>query len=109
MTSVYDTLRIASQPSPRRPNANPIRVNLLQLDDQWRTVPADGRGRGRKSSVPAARGTPCKAGFPGLRLRAEIGKRPDQRSKETPRKQARTGQGNEPRQSPRGDRGAAEA
>ena len=116
MASIYDTFADSCAALAARSKRESDRVQLLQLADRWRTVPADRQGPGKKplTPVPSTDGSVDRSdavapGTPWPCVQAEIGRRQDKRSTETTRKQAQTGQGRRPRQGPRGDRGYCES
>jgi hypothetical protein len=53
MTSIYDTFADSFAALAAKTKRESDKVHLLQLADQWRTVPADRLGPGRKPPVPA--------------------------------------------------------
>jgi hypothetical protein len=53
MTSIYDTFADSFAALAAKTKRESDKVHLLQLADQWRTVPADSMGPGRKPPVPA--------------------------------------------------------
>jgi hypothetical protein len=53
MTSIYDTFADSFVALAAKTKRESDKVHLLQLADQWRTVPADSMGPGRKPPVPA--------------------------------------------------------
>ena len=53
MTSIYDTFADSFAALAAKTKRESDKVHLLQLADQWRTVPADSIGPGRKPPVPA--------------------------------------------------------
>ena len=53
MASIYDTFADSFAALAARTKRESDKVHLLQLADQWRTVPADRLGPGRKPPVPA--------------------------------------------------------
>jgi hypothetical protein len=54
MASIYDTFADSCAALAAKTKRESDKVQLLQLADQWRTVPADRQGPGRKPPVPAA-------------------------------------------------------
>ena len=53
MTSIYDAFADTFAALAAKTKRESDKVHLLQLADQWRTVPADSMGPGRKPPVPA--------------------------------------------------------
>jgi hypothetical protein len=53
MTSIYDTFADSFAALAAKTERESDKVHLLQLADQWRSVPADRLGPGRKPPVPA--------------------------------------------------------
>jgi hypothetical protein len=53
MPSIYDTFADSFAALAAKTKRESDKVHLLQLADQWRTVPADHLGPGRKPPVPA--------------------------------------------------------
>jgi hypothetical protein len=54
MASIYDTFADSCAALGAKTKRESDKAQLLQLADQWRTVPADRQGPGRKPPVPAA-------------------------------------------------------
>jgi hypothetical protein len=54
MASIYDTFADSCAALAAKTKRESDKVQLLQLANQWRTVPADRQGPGRKPLVPAA-------------------------------------------------------
>jgi hypothetical protein len=54
MASIYDAFADSFAALAAKTKRESDKVHLLQLADQWRTVPADRDGPGRKPPVPAA-------------------------------------------------------
>jgi hypothetical protein len=53
MPSIYDALAESCAALAAKTGRASDKVRLLQLADQWRTVPTDGQGPGKKPAVPA--------------------------------------------------------
>jgi hypothetical protein len=53
MPSIYDVIAESCAALAARTGRTSDKVRLLQLADQWRTVPADGQGPGKKPPVAA--------------------------------------------------------
>jgi hypothetical protein len=54
MPSIYDVLAESCAALAGRTGRSSDKVRLLQLANQWRTIPADGQGPGQKPPVPAS-------------------------------------------------------
>jgi hypothetical protein len=54
MASIYDAFADSCGALAARAKSEPDKVRLLQLADQWRTVPADLQGPGKKPLAPVA-------------------------------------------------------
>jgi hypothetical protein len=54
MPSIYDVIAESCAALAGRTGRTSDKVRLLQLADQWRTVPADGQGPGKKPPVAAS-------------------------------------------------------
>jgi hypothetical protein len=59
MSSIYDVIAESCARLAARTGRTSDKVRLLQLADQWRTVPADGQGPGKKPLASPSRAGNC--------------------------------------------------